>query len=77
MPRQILLEKLNEAASDVTVSGWLVSIGDAIAEGDPIMSVETDKVVVDLPAPIAGRVAALLVDPGQTVKVGQPILELE
>ncbi len=77
MPGQLLMPKLNEAGSDCVVSEWMISLGDTISEDTLVVSVETDKVVVTVPSTISGRVSRLLVAPGETVRVGQAILEVE
>ena len=55
---------------------WKVSEGDKIKEGDEILSVETDKAVVEMPATATGVVEILHVEVGQEVKIGQPIVTL-
>ncbi len=77
MARQICMPKLNEIESDIIVADWLVRVGDTIKEGALIVSVETDKVTVEVEASMEGTVRRLLVSKGDTVKVGQPILEVE
>ena len=71
------MPKLNELQSDVTIADWLVGVGETCAEGKPVVSVETDKVTVDVEADASGTVRRLLVKKGDVVQVGQPILELE
>jgi pyruvate/2-oxoglutarate dehydrogenase complex dihydrolipoamide acyltransferase (E2) component len=73
----MFMPKLNEAGSDVTISEWMVAVGDRVALDDPVLAVETDKVVVEAPSTVSGVVLRLLVAPGQTVAVGEPILEVE
>jgi 2-oxoglutarate dehydrogenase E2 component (dihydrolipoamide succinyltransferase) len=71
------MPKLDERESDVTVSNWLVAVGDSVSAGKSVIAVETDKVTVDVESLVEGRVTRLLVQPGDVVKVGQPILEVE
>ena len=54
----------------------LVREGDVISANDPIVELETDKAVVEIPCPHAGRVVKLLVKKGDTVKVGQAIASI-
>ena len=77
MARQMLMPKLNEAGSDCVVSEWMVGAGSTIQEDTPVVAMQTDKVIVEVPSTIAGRVTRLLVASGETVQVGQPILEVE
>ncbi len=71
------LPKLNEARDDAVVSDWMVKVGDMIAVDMPVITMETDKVEVEVCSTIAGRLTQLLVRRGDTVKLGQPILEVE
>jgi len=77
MARQMYMPKLNEIESDISVADWLVDVGDTIKEGKSVISVETDKVTVEVEAMVEGKVSRLLVSKGDMVKVGQPILEVE
>ncbi|MCE5309065.1 MAG: hypothetical protein LLG20_15610 [Acidobacteriales bacterium] len=77
MARQMLMPKLNEAGSDCVVSEWMVAAGSTIHEDTPVVAMETDKVIVDVPSTVEGCVTRLLVASGETVRVGQPILEVE
>lgn len=72
----IHLPSLGENVHQGTVVGILVSIGDVIEEGDPIIEVETDKVTVEVPAPSGGEIRKILVAEGDEVTVGQAILEI-
>jgi pyruvate dehydrogenase E2 component (dihydrolipoamide acetyltransferase) len=56
---------------------WHVRKGAAVAVGDPLAKVETDKVVTDIPAPRAGEIAALYGKEGDTIHVGDPLVEIE
>ena len=46
-------------------------------EDDPILEISTDKVDTEVPSPFSGTVSALLVEEGETVEVGSPLLELD
>ena len=52
----------------------LVHEGDVIREDAPLLEVETDKAQVEIPSPMGGRVEKIHVAPGQTVKVGAPLV---
>ncbi len=67
------LPELGENVHSGDVVNVLVQEGYAIAANDGIVELETDKAVVEIPCPHAGRVAKLLVHKGDTVKVGQVI----
>lgn len=61
---------LGVAMSEGLLLQWLKSTGDAIAEGEPIMEIETDKSTVEVESPVAGIVGPLLFEPGTIVPVG-------
>lgn len=63
-------------ATEAALQAWLVSAGDTIATGQPIAEVETDKATVELQAEASGTVGRLLVEPGTSVEVGEPIAVL-
>jgi pyruvate dehydrogenase E2 component (dihydrolipoamide acetyltransferase) len=59
--------------SDVDVIELHVSVGDHVAVDDPLITLETDKAAMDVPAVLAGRIEALLVKVGDSVSEGSPI----
>jgi pyruvate dehydrogenase E2 component (dihydrolipoamide acetyltransferase) len=77
MSHHITLPELGEGITSGNIVNLLASEGDTIAAGQPLLEVETDKAVVEVPATAAGRIKKFLVKPGDTAKVGSPLLELE
>ena len=71
------MPKLGETVDEVLVLEWAVSVGDKVAEGDTLMTVETDKVEAELPSPVAGTVVELLVEIDDEVTVGTPVCIIE
>lgn len=71
------LPQLAEGVNSADVAEILVSPGEMIEAGQIIMELETDKAVMELPCPHAGKIDKLLVQKGDTVQVGQVILTLE
>jgi pyruvate dehydrogenase E2 component (dihydrolipoamide acetyltransferase) len=63
--------------SDVPVIEVHVSPGEAVAVDDPLITLESDKATMDVPAPVAGRVVEVLVELGDKVSQGTPIVRLE
>lgn len=63
-------------ATEAALHGWLVSIGDTVTTGQPIAEIETEKATVELQAEAAGIVERLLIGPGTSVAVGEPIAVL-
>lgn len=66
-----------EGLTEAEIVSWLVAVGDEVKVNDPIVEVETSKSLVELPSPWAGRVEAVLVEVGQTVEVGTPIIVID
>jgi pyruvate dehydrogenase E2 component (dihydrolipoamide acetyltransferase) len=62
---------LGEGVTEGEIKKWLVKEGDVIKSDQPIAEVETDKAVVEMPSPVAGKVLKLYFAEGATVKVGQ------
>jgi pyruvate dehydrogenase E2 component (dihydrolipoamide acetyltransferase) len=71
------LPELGENVQSGDVVSVLVREGDQIAANDGVIELETDKAVVEIPCPYAGKVTKVQVGKGQTIKVGQPVLTLE
>lgn len=65
-----------EGLTEAEIVAWKVAVGDEVAVNDVILEIETAKSLVELPSPFAGRVEALLAEPGDTVEVGAPIIRI-
>ncbi len=68
------LPDLGEGLQEAEIVAWHVTEGDHVVADQPLVSVETEKAVVEVPSPQAGRIARLLAKPGDRVKVGAPIV---
>ncbi|MBA3527642.1 MAG: 2-oxoglutarate dehydrogenase complex dihydrolipoyllysine-residue succinyltransferase [Pseudomonadota bacterium] len=67
---------LGESITEGTLAQWLKKPGEAVSQDEPIASLETDKVSVDVPSPVAGVLEATLVNEGDTVAVGAVIARI-
>ncbi|HVH48980.1 MAG TPA: biotin/lipoyl-containing protein, partial [Sphingomicrobium sp.] len=76
MPTDVKVPTLGESITEATVGQWLKKPGDAVAADEPIASLETDKVSVEVNAPVAGTLAEQLVAEGATVEVGAIIARI-
>jgi pyruvate dehydrogenase E2 component (dihydrolipoyllysine-residue acetyltransferase) len=74
MAEAFLMPGLGEGVVEAEVIRWHVAEGDAVAEDEEVVEVNTDKVCMDLPSPFAGTVLKLAVPEGATVRVGQALL---
>ncbi len=77
MATEVKVPTLGESVSEATVGQWLKKPGDAVKLDEPIASLETDKVAVEVPSPVAGVMGELLVKEGDTVNVGAVIATVE
>jgi multifunctional 2-oxoglutarate metabolism enzyme len=72
----VAMPEMGESVTEGTVLEWHVSEGQEVAEGDTVIEVSTDKVDAEVPAPAAGVITKLLVEPDDVVKIGQPLAEM-
>jgi 2-oxoisovalerate dehydrogenase E2 component (dihydrolipoyl transacylase) len=75
--KQFRLPDVGEGLTEAEILGWSVAVGDVVKVNQILVEIETAKAAVELPSPFAGKVSALLVEAGQTVDVGVPIIEIE
>ncbi len=77
MTTEVTVPVLGESISEATLGAWLKKPGDAVAADEPIASLETDKVAVEVASPVAGVMGAQFVAEGATVNVGAVIGAIE
>ena len=77
MRKEFRLPDVGEGLTEADIVSWHVKPGDTVTVNQIIVDIETAKAVVELPSPYAGTISALLVDVGQTVDVGTPIIAVE
>ena len=70
MSNQILVPALGESVTEATVSKWLKQVGEKVDSDEPLVELETDKVNVEVPSPLAGTLSSIKVKEGDTVEVG-------
>jgi pyruvate dehydrogenase E2 component (dihydrolipoyllysine-residue acetyltransferase) len=75
--QEFKLPDLGEGMQEAEVVEWLVKPGDTLKLDQTMLKVETDKAVVEIPSPVAGRVAEIRVHDGQTAKVGDVLILFE
>lgn len=72
----VVLPKWGMTMQEAVVGEWLVAVGDTVTEGQPLVTVESDKVDADVESPGAGVVAEILVETGETAEVGAVLARL-
>ena len=77
MARSFKLPDLGEGIHEGEVIAVLVSVGDLVNEGDPILEVETDKASVEIPSPYTGKVNEIRVKAGDVVRVGDVLMTFD
>ncbi len=73
----LTMPNVGEGVAEGTVTHWLKQEGDVIALDEPVVEVETDKAVVEIPSPFEGTLTKILVEEGATVPIGAPLAEFE
>ena len=77
MSIEIKVPQLPESVSDATLVAWHKGVGDSVARDENLVDLETDKVVLEVPAPAAGKLAKIVVEDGATVVAGDVLAILE
>jgi 2-oxoglutarate dehydrogenase E2 component (dihydrolipoamide succinyltransferase) len=77
MATDVKVPALGESITEGTLAQWLKKAGDAVAADEPIASLETDKVTVDVPSPVAGVLTETVAKEGETVEVGAVIARVD
>jgi len=70
MTNQIIVPSLGESITEATVSKWLKQVGEPVDSDEPLVELETDKVNVEVPSPLAGTLSSIKVKEGDVVEVG-------
>ncbi|GAB0113959.1 2-oxoglutarate dehydrogenase complex dihydrolipoyllysine-residue succinyltransferase [Acidisoma sp. C75] len=76
MPTEIKVPTLGESVTTATIARWLKQEGDTVAADEPLVELETDKVTVEVNAPTAGTLSAILQKDGSEVEVGAVLGEI-
>ncbi len=70
MADKIIVPTLGESIKEATVAKWLKKLGDSVSADEAIVSLETDKVSVDVTSPKSGVLKEILAQEGSIVQVG-------
>src|SRR5580700_483181 len=75
--RAFLMPDLGEGLTEGEINRWLVAEGDVVTVDQPIAEISTEKAIVEVPTPFAGRVATLHAAQGSSIAVGSPLISIE
>jgi 2-oxoglutarate dehydrogenase E2 component (dihydrolipoamide succinyltransferase) len=67
---ELVVPQLGESITEAVIGRWLKNVGDPVAADEPVVDLETDKITVQLPSPVAGALTEQRAAVGSTVKVG-------
>ena len=73
---EVVMPRLSDSMEEGTVLQWLKQIGDEVAIGDELVEIETDKANMAYESDVAGTLAEILVEEGETVAIGEPIARI-
>ena len=77
MSTAIVVPTVGESITEVVIGAWLVAEGDQVAIDQPLVALETDKVNVEVPAPVAGIMGKILKGKGETAHIGEILTTVE
>ena len=73
----VIMPQMGESIAEGTLSKWLKKVGDEVKRDEPIFEISTDKVDAEIPSPVAGVLAEIIVPEGETVAVQTVVARLE
>ncbi|MDY0241685.1 MAG: 2-oxoglutarate dehydrogenase complex dihydrolipoyllysine-residue succinyltransferase [Rhodospirillaceae bacterium] len=76
MTTAILVPALGESIVEASVSKWLKGVGETVALDEPLVELETDKITIEVPSPVAGTLGAIAAEEGAVVAVGAVLGEI-
>lgn len=74
---ELVLPKMGESVAEATVTNWLKNVGDTIEAEESVLEIATDKVDSEVPSPVSGVLAKILVEENAVAEVGQVIAVIE
>src|SRR5262245_55956453 len=77
MPVSVTMPRLGESVTEGTVTRWLKHEGDRVEVDEPLLEVSTDKVDTEIPSPVAGVLARIVVGEDDTAEVGSELAVID
>jgi 2-oxoglutarate dehydrogenase E1 component len=75
-PVDVTFPEMGDSVAEGTVLEWRVKVGDSVAVDDPLVEISTDKVDAEVPSPVSGTIAEILVEADQTIPVGSVLCRI-
>ena len=72
----LTMPNVGEGVTEGEIVRWLKQLGDFVARDEPVVEIETDKAIVEIPSPFEGTLTSILVPEGETVPIGTAIAEI-
>jgi len=76
MPLELKVPTVGESITEVEIGGWLKKQGEVVQKDEPVVTLESEKATVELPAPEAGTITQVLKQKGEVAKVGEVIIKI-
>jgi 2-oxoglutarate dehydrogenase E2 component (dihydrolipoamide succinyltransferase) len=73
----VIMPQMGESIAEGTLTRWLKQLGDTVERDEDLFEISTDKVDADIPAPVSGTLAEVLVEEGATVEVNTVVARIE
>lgn len=77
MTYEVRIPEIGESVTEALIIRWIKQPGEAIGRDDPLVELETDKVTVEMPSPVAGVLSEIVCAEGETVPIGEVIARIE
>ncbi|MDE2850274.1 MAG: 2-oxoglutarate dehydrogenase complex dihydrolipoyllysine-residue succinyltransferase [Acidobacteriota bacterium] len=77
MTYEVRIPEIGESVTEALIIRWIKQPGEAIGRDDPLVELETDKVTVEMPSPVAGVLSEIVCAEGETVPIGAVIARIE
>ena len=77
MKTVVKVEKFGDSAENIYIVEWKVAVGDQVSEGDTLLIGDTNKIEIEIPAPVSGVITEIFANVDVEVDVGEPLCEIE
>ncbi|MCP5109998.1 MAG: 2-oxoglutarate dehydrogenase, E2 component, dihydrolipoamide succinyltransferase, partial [bacterium] len=74
---EVVMPQMGESITEGTLTKCLKQLGDAVEQDEPLFEISTDKVDTEIPSPVAGKLAEMLVEEGATVEINTVVARID